>query len=96
MKLVCDATSPNKSKLLIKLATFNSAPNKKVLLELNALMTANYKLGFLINLLAITFTATGRPSSGEPTKLLKITPNYDPRIRPWYTAPVLAKKPSME
>ncbi|MEG3842428.1 PAS domain S-box protein [Microcoleus sp. herbarium14] len=31
--------------------------------------------------------------SGEPTKLLKITPNYDPRIRPWYTAPVLAKKP---
>ncbi len=31
--------------------------------------------------------------SGEPTKLLKFTPNYDPRIRPWYTAPVLAKKP---
>ncbi|MEG3876341.1 PAS domain S-box protein [Microcoleus sp. herbarium7] len=31
--------------------------------------------------------------SGEPTKLLKITPNFDPRIRPWYTAPVLAKKP---
>ena len=30
--------------------------------------------------------------SGEPTKLLKITPNFDPRIRPWYTAPVLAKK----
>jgi PAS domain S-box len=31
---------------------------------------------------------------GEPTKLLKNTPNYDPRIRPWYTAPVLAKKPT--
>ena len=31
---------------------------------------------------------------GEPTKLLKITLNYDPRLRPWYTAPVLAKKPA--
>jgi PAS domain S-box-containing protein len=31
--------------------------------------------------------------SGEPTKVLKITPNFDPRIRPWYTAAVLAKKP---
>ena len=31
---------------------------------------------------------------GEPTKLLQITPNYDPRIRPWYTAPVLANKPT--
>ena len=31
---------------------------------------------------------------GEPTKLSQITPNYDPRIRPWYTAPVEAKKPT--
>ena len=31
---------------------------------------------------------------GEPTKLSQITPNYDPRIRPWYTAPVQAKKPT--
>ncbi|MDQ2099368.1 MAG: PAS domain S-box protein [Tychonema bourrellyi B0820] len=31
---------------------------------------------------------------GEPTELLQITPNYDPRIRPWYTAPVLANKPA--
>lgn len=30
---------------------------------------------------------------GEPTKLLKITPNYDPRLRPWYIAPVRARKP---
>ena len=31
---------------------------------------------------------------GEPTKLLKTTPNYDPRIRPWYTAPVRTGKPT--
>ena len=31
---------------------------------------------------------------GEPTKLLKITPNYDPRLRPWYTAPVRTGKPT--
>ncbi len=31
---------------------------------------------------------------GEPTKLLKITPNYDPRTRPWYIAPVRARKPT--
>ncbi|PSB13908.1 histidine kinase [filamentous cyanobacterium Phorm 46] len=31
---------------------------------------------------------------GEPTKLLKITPNYDPRLRPWYIAPVRARKPT--
>jgi PAS domain S-box-containing protein len=31
---------------------------------------------------------------GEPTKLLQITPKYDPRIRPWYTAPVRAGKPT--
>jgi PAS domain S-box-containing protein len=31
---------------------------------------------------------------GQPTKLLKISPKYDPRIRPWYTAPVQAGKPT--
>lgn len=31
---------------------------------------------------------------GEPTELLQITPNYDPRIRPWYTAPVQVGKPT--
>ncbi|MBE9185270.1 PAS domain S-box protein [Microcoleus sp. LEGE 07076] len=31
---------------------------------------------------------------GEATKLLKTTPNYDPRLRPWYTAPVRARKPT--
>ncbi|MBE9095677.1 PAS domain S-box protein [Tychonema sp. LEGE 07203] len=31
---------------------------------------------------------------GDATKLLKITPNYDPRLRPWYTAPVRARKPT--
>ncbi|NJK74368.1 MAG: PAS domain S-box protein [Microcoleus sp. SU_5_6] len=31
---------------------------------------------------------------GEPTKLLKITPNYNPRVRPWYVAPVEAGKPA--
>ncbi|WP_333353168.1 PAS domain S-box protein [Microcoleus sp. N3A4] len=31
---------------------------------------------------------------GEPTKLLKTTLNYDPRIRPWYIAPVLVGKPT--
>ncbi len=39
------------------------------------------------------FYSYAASDSGEPTNLLKITPNYDPRIRPWYTAPVLAKKP---
>ncbi len=38
------------------------------------------------------FYSYAASDSGEPTNLLKITPNYDPRIRPWYTAPVLAKK----
>lgn len=38
-----------------------------------------------------TYTAS---ELGEPTKLLKITPNFDPRIRPWYTAPVRAGKPT--
>ncbi len=31
---------------------------------------------------------------GESTKLLKITPNYDPRTRPWYIDPVRAGKPT--
>jgi PAS domain S-box-containing protein len=31
---------------------------------------------------------------GEATKLLKTTPNYDPRTRPWYVAPVRAGKPT--
>jgi hypothetical protein len=31
---------------------------------------------------------------GEPTKLLKTTLNYDPRLRPWYIAPVRAGKPT--
>ncbi|MEG4070522.1 PAS domain S-box protein [Microcoleus sp. Pol11C2] len=31
---------------------------------------------------------------GEPTKLLKTTLNYDPRVRPWYIAPVQAGKPT--
>jgi PAS domain S-box-containing protein len=31
---------------------------------------------------------------GEPTELLQITPNYDPRIRPWYTAPIQVGKPT--
>ena len=31
---------------------------------------------------------------GEPTKLLKTTLNYDPRVRPWYIAPVRAGKPT--
>ncbi|MEG5033424.1 PAS domain S-box protein [Microcoleus sp. AT3-D2] len=31
---------------------------------------------------------------GESTKLLKTTLNYDPRIRPWYIAPVQAGKPT--
>ncbi|MEO6859940.1 MAG: PAS domain S-box protein, partial [Microcoleus sp.] len=31
---------------------------------------------------------------GESTKLLKTTPNYDPRTRPWYIAPVRARKPT--
>ncbi|MEG4988805.1 PAS domain S-box protein [Microcoleus sp. BR0-C5] len=31
---------------------------------------------------------------GEPTKLLKTTLNYDPRIRPWYIAPLRAGKPT--
>ncbi|WP_333350966.1 PAS domain S-box protein [Microcoleus sp. B3-A4] len=31
---------------------------------------------------------------GKPTKLLKTTLNYDPRIRPWYIAPVRAGKPT--
>ena len=31
---------------------------------------------------------------GESTKLLKTTNNYDPRTRPWYIAPVLARKPT--
>ncbi|MEG4799998.1 PAS domain S-box protein [Microcoleus sp. ARI1-A1] len=31
---------------------------------------------------------------GESTKLLKTTPNYDPRTRPWYIAPVRALKPT--
>ncbi|MEG4809830.1 PAS domain S-box protein [Microcoleus sp. F8-D3] len=30
----------------------------------------------------------------RPTKLLKTTLNYDPRVRPWYTAPVRAGKPT--
>ena len=30
----------------------------------------------------------------EPTQLLKNSPNYDPRLRPWYTAPVQAGKPT--
>ncbi|WP_246276866.1 PAS domain S-box protein [Microcoleus asticus] len=30
----------------------------------------------------------------EPTKLLKTTLNYDPRVRPWYIAPVRAGKPT--
>ncbi|MEG3837746.1 PAS domain S-box protein [Microcoleus sp. Z1_C3] len=30
----------------------------------------------------------------EPTKLLKTTLNYDPRLRPWYIAPVRAGKPT--
>ncbi|MFM9266879.1 PAS domain S-box protein [Tychonema sp. BBK16] len=38
-----------------------------------------------------TYTAS---DLGEPNELLQITPNYDPRIRPWYTAPVLANKPA--
>ncbi|MEG4963778.1 PAS domain S-box protein [Microcoleus sp. K4-B3] len=29
---------------------------------------------------------------GEPTQLLKTTLNYDPRVRPWYIAPVRAGK----
>ncbi|MCU0540636.1 MAG: PAS domain S-box protein [Oscillatoriaceae cyanobacterium Prado104] len=33
-------------------------------------------------------------ASGEATKLLKITPNLDPRVRPWYVAPVKAGKPA--
>jgi PAS domain S-box-containing protein len=36
----------------------------------------------------------GTSEFGEPTKLLKISPKYDPRIRPWYTAPVGAGKPT--
>jgi PAS domain S-box-containing protein len=36
----------------------------------------------------------GTSELGEPTKLLKISPKYDPRIRPWYTAPVQAGKPT--
>ncbi|NJK66714.1 MAG: PAS domain S-box protein [Microcoleus sp. CSU_2_2] len=37
----------------------------------------------------------GTSELGEPSKLLKISPNkYDPRIRPWYTAPVRAGKPT--
>ncbi|MCA1991402.1 MAG: PAS domain S-box protein [Coleofasciculus sp. S288] len=31
-------------------------------------------------------------AQGNRTKLLKATPNYNPRIRPWYTAPVKAGK----
>ena len=30
----------------------------------------------------------------EPTQLLKNSPNYDPRLRPWYTEPVQAGKPT--
>jgi PAS domain S-box-containing protein len=36
-----------------------------------------------------------KPSElGESTKLVKTTPNYDPRTRPWYIAPVQAGKPT--
>jgi PAS domain S-box-containing protein len=31
---------------------------------------------------------------GTPSKLLKSSPNYDPRIRPWYTAPLETGKPT--
>ncbi len=31
---------------------------------------------------------------GEPANPFKTTPNYDPRIRPWYTAPVRTGKPT--
>jgi PAS domain S-box-containing protein len=31
---------------------------------------------------------------GESTKIVKTTPNYDPRTRPWYIAPVRARKPT--
>lgn len=31
-------------------------------------------------------------SYGENTEVVKITPNYDPRIRPWYVAPAKAGK----
>lgn len=39
---------------------------------------------------ALTIYATD--SQGNRTQLLKRIPNYDPRIRPWYTAPVKAGK----
>ncbi|HLO50450.1 MAG TPA: PAS domain S-box protein [Kamptonema sp.] len=33
-------------------------------------------------------------SSGNISQLLKVTPNYDPRFRPWYVAPVKTGKPT--
>ncbi len=39
-----------------------------------------------------TYTTYLVDSQGNRTKLLKQIPNYDPRIRPWYKAPVKAGK----
>ncbi|MGD1703432.1 cache domain-containing protein [Dapis sp. BLCC M229] len=36
----------------------------------------------------------GIDSQGNPTKLLKIVRDYDPRIRPWYQTAIEAKKPT--
>ena len=38
------------------------------------------------------YTKYSLSSQGNRAKLLKKTPNYDPRIRPWYKAPVKAGK----
>jgi PAS domain S-box-containing protein len=40
------------------------------------------------------FQSYAQSELGKPAKLLKTTLNYDPRIRPWYIAPVLAGKPT--
>ena len=72
MKLVYSATSPNNSKPLIQLATFNSAPNRKLLRELKALMMAICKLGFLISLLVIICTATRRLSLANQLNYSKL------------------------
>ena len=38
-----------------------------------------------------SFTTYATDSQGNRTKLLKRTPNYDPRIRPWYAAALTGK-----
>jgi PAS domain S-box-containing protein len=81
-------------KIFDKVSYIQFGSEKKEFIGIERLDNGKLQLRRSSKSTGYNFHSYDASDSGEPTKLLKITPNYDPRMRPWYKTPVEAGKPA--